>query len=65
MMKKVFDRYLDRSDSGAQDVARGLGVTVGELRGARLVSHHNRLLGVLWQGSSSDWLVLIDFDSTA
>jgi hypothetical protein len=64
MMKKIFDRYLDRADSGVAEVAQALGASVEQLAGARLVSHHLRLLGVLWQNGSTDWLVLVDYDDT-
>ena len=47
MMKKLFDRYLDRPGSGAQELAADLGTTAERLIPVRLVSHHLRLLGVL------------------
>ena len=30
----------------------------------RVVSHHMRLLGVLYRTTSEDWLVLVDYDDT-
>jgi hypothetical protein len=62
MMRKLFDRYLDRPDSGAEAVAEALGAPVGELLPVRLVSHHLRLLGVLARKEDGDWLVLVDCD---
>lgn len=62
MMKKLFDRYLDRADSGAQELARTLGVELARLLPVRLVSHHMRLLGVLHRGEQADTLVLVDYD---
>jgi hypothetical protein len=62
MMRKLFDQYLDRPGSGAEEVAAALGVPVGELLPVRLVSHHMRLLGVLARRGGEDWLVLVDCD---
>jgi hypothetical protein len=64
MMTKLFDRYLDVPERGAEQVARTLGTDVAQFHAARLVSHHLRLLGVLWQAVSADWLVLVDYDDT-
>lgn len=61
MMKKLFDRFLDRPDSGAGELARALGAGI-ELLPVRLVSHHMRLLGVLRRGEDADTLVLVDYD---
>ncbi len=62
MMRKLFDRYLDRAGSGAEEVARALGVPLEQLLPVRLVSHHLRLLGVLARREDGDWLVLVDCD---
>lgn len=62
MMRKLFDRYLDRADSGAVELAKALGVDLGSLTAVRLVSHHLRLLGVLVRRPAEDVLVLIDYD---
>jgi hypothetical protein len=62
MMRKIFDRFLDRPDSGAAELASALGVDLPELRPVRLVSHHLRLIGVLARRTDGDWLVLIDCD---
>jgi hypothetical protein len=64
MMRKIFDRYLDRADSGALEIAGALGRTINELQAVRLVSHHMRLLGVLSRTETEDWLVLVDYDDT-
>jgi len=64
MMIKLFDHYLDMPERGADQVARALGTEVANLQAARLVSHHLRLLGVLWQDTNADWLVLVDYDDT-
>jgi hypothetical protein len=64
MMKKLFDRYIDNSQSGLNEVLEQLGTTVESLIPARLVSHHMRLLGVLYNMESKDRLVLVDYDDT-
>jgi hypothetical protein len=64
MMTKLFDHYLDRPERGADQLATALGTTVEQLQAARLVSHHLRLLGVLWQQTQADWLILVDYDDT-
>ena len=62
MMRKLFDRFLDKPDAGAATIAAALGVTKTELLPVRLVSHHLRLLGVLVRRDDADWLVLVDCD---
>lgn len=64
MMRKIFDQFLDKPDSGAHDIAQQLGLTIDELKAVRLVSHHLRLLGVLGRKDSEDWLILVDYDDT-
>lgn len=61
MQQKLFDQYLDKPDSGVQAVADALNTSVDALQAVRLVSHHMRLLGVLWR-DNDDWLILVDFD---
>ena len=62
MMRKLFDRFLNKPGSGAEELADALGVTLSELLPVRLVSHHLRLLGVLAHKPDADWLVLVDCD---
>jgi hypothetical protein len=62
MMHKVFDRYIDREGSGVREVAEALGATPEQFLAVRLVSHHMRLLGVLFRREAEDWLVLVDYD---
>lgn len=64
MMRKLFDRYLDRPGSGAQVLAQALGVSLDRLLPVRLVSHHMRLLGVLHRGEDAELLVLVDYDDS-
>jgi hypothetical protein len=64
MMQKLFDQYLEKPGSGAEEVAEELGSPLPDLIPVRLVSHHMRLLGVLKQDQAADWLVLVDFDMT-
>lgn len=63
MMKKIFDQFLDKPESGAAELAGALGVPLAELKPVRLVSHHLRLLGVLCV-TGEDLLVLVDYDDT-
>ena len=62
MMTKLFDRFLDKPGSGAEELAAAVGVPLADLLPARLVSHHMRLLGVLARKDDADWLVLVDCD---
>jgi len=62
MMRKMFDQYLDKEGSGAESLAAAMGTTLDQLKPVRLVSHHMRLLGVLWQAPEADWLILVDYD---
>ena len=64
MMKKIFDRFLDKRNSGAAEIADALGSPVDSLVPVRLVSHHMRLLGVLHRTGQDDTLVLVDYDDT-
>jgi hypothetical protein len=64
MMQKLFDHYLEKPGSGAEEVAEALEVAISDLIPVRLVSHHMRLLGVLKQAEAADSLVLVDFDMT-
>jgi len=64
MMKKIFDRFLDKPNSEAEAIANELNINMTSLLPVRLVSHHMRLLGVLMKGTTVDTLVLIDYDDT-
>jgi hypothetical protein len=64
MMRKLFDRFLERPESSASEIAKSLEVETDTLLPVRLVSHHMRLLGVLCRKADADWLVLVDCDRT-
>ncbi len=64
MMKKLFDRFIDKSGSGAEDIANALDTSLEDLLPVRLVSHHMRLLGLLKKNEHADILVLVDYDDT-
>ncbi len=64
MMRKLFDRYLDRQGGDAAALCRALQIEADALLAVRLVSHHLRLLGVLHQTSERDLLVLVDYDDS-
>ena len=62
MMRKMFDRFIDKENSEATAIARKLDMPLKELLPVRLVSHHLRLLGVLARKEEADWLILVDCD---
>ena len=64
MMRKIFEQFIDKQNSGFLEIADELNQTPESLKPVRLVSHHMRLLGVLSIGSSEDQLVLVDCDRT-
>ena len=65
MMRKLFDGFLDKKGSGAQEIAADLSTSVADLLPVRLVSHHMRLLGVLHRADDVDSLILVDCDRSA
>lgn len=64
MMRKMFDKFIDKPGSEAGAIAEALGVPLPKLTPARLVSHHMRLLGLLLVGADEDTLVLVDYDDS-
>jgi hypothetical protein len=64
MMKKLFDQYIDRPNSGIGNVVDQLGTSIDRLIPVRLVSHHMRLLSLLHRQEDKDELVLVDYDNT-
>lgn len=64
MQRKLFDQYIDKADSGIDKILSELGTDIDTIKPVRLVSHHMRLLGVLYQDDDTDWLILIDYDDT-
>ena len=62
IMKKVFDQFIDKKHSGAEEISRELNLPLATLIPVRLVSHHMRLLGLLARGDILDQLVLVDYD---
>lgn len=62
MMRKLFDRYIDKHNSGFLEIAKAMQKMPDELRPVRLVSHHMRLLGLLAIDTDQDHLVLVDCD---
>ena len=64
MMRKIFDQYLDKNSDEIESIARELNTRVDSFRAVRLVSHHLRLLGLLHQNNSGDWIILVDYDDT-
>jgi hypothetical protein len=64
MMRKIFDKFLDKADDEVSEIARRLNASAENFRAVRLVSHHLRLLGLLHQDDSGDWIILVDYDDT-
>jgi len=64
MMKKIFDRFLDRPTREVEEIASAWGTRTEERLPVTLMSHHMRLLGVLCRKSDGDTLVLVDYDDT-
>jgi len=64
MMKKLFDRFIDKPGSGADAVAEALCTPLDSLIPVRLVSHHMRLLGLLRDSAEGQILILVDYDDT-
>lgn len=64
MIHKLYDQFLDKGGSGAEAIAKALKTDVHHLQAVRLVSHHMRLLGVLFRADDQDWLILVDYDDT-
>jgi hypothetical protein len=64
MIDKLYDRFIEKPNSGINEIASSLGTTSKNLKAVRLVSHHMRLLGLLFIKENEDWIVLIDYDKT-
>lgn len=62
MMRKLFAGFLDKEDGEVKVLAGLLGAEVGQLIPVRVVSHHLRLLGVLFRDGRHDHLLLVDCD---
>lgn len=62
MMKKLFDQFIDKPESGADAIAKALKTPLKDLIPVRLVSHHMRLLGLLKTSKDGDTLVLVEYD---
>ena len=62
MIRRIYG-YLDRAPEDLKASAVLLGAGLSQLQAVRLVSHHTRLLGFLYQ-NDQDWLVLVDVDPT-
>ncbi len=64
MMRKLFDRFLDKPDPLVAVLASRFAIRAEELVPVRVVSHHMRLLGVLVEREDASQLVLVDYDDT-
>ena len=63
MMKSMFDRFIDKPDDLAIEIADRLDLDLEELVAVRLVSHHLRLLGILCRREGGDQLIIVDHDA--
>lgn len=64
MMRKIFDRFLDKPDPLVAVIEERYCVSPGAMLPVRIVSHHMRLLGVFIDAGEDARIVLIDFDYT-
>ncbi|WP_035604749.1 hypothetical protein [Haloferula sp. BvORR071] len=64
MMRKIFDRFLDKPDPLAGILSAKFGVAIGDFVAVRIVSHHMRLLGVMVKREGISNLALVDYDDT-
>ena len=64
MMRKLFDRFLDKPDPLVEVLVSRFGTPVETFVPVRVVSHHMRLLGVLVQDEEVSQLVIVDYDDT-
>ena len=61
-LKHVYDCEYKSVTSSLQSIAGALDIS-GD-KAVRLVSHHMRLLGILYRDPDEDWLILVDYDDT-
>ena len=64
MMRKIFDRFLDKPDPLVAVIAERYRVSPEAMLPVRVVSHHMRLLGVFIDAGDRVQIVLIDYDDT-
>jgi len=64
MMRKLFDRFLDKPDPLVAVLAARFTTRVEDFVPVRVVSHHMRLLGVFLERADASQLVLVDYDDT-
>lgn len=62
MMRKIYDKFLDKPDSLIDTICESWKVQASDLLAVRVVSHHMRLLGVLAKGEGANHLILVDCD---
>jgi hypothetical protein len=62
MIKKLFDRFLDKPDPLVAELEDALNTAQRDWTPIRLVSHHMRLLGVLTRNDTATRIVLVDYD---
>lgn len=64
MMRKIFDRFLDKPDPLVDALAMRFSTPARDFVPVRVVSHDMRLLGVLLERNGTSQLVLVHYDDT-
>ena len=64
MQTKIFNKFIDSPNSKFLDYAKAFPFTPEETRAIRIVSHHMRLLGLLFQKNEEYCILLVDYDNT-
>lgn len=62
MQKRIFDQFIDKSNSDFSAIVEALKLSYEQVRAVRVVSHHMRLLGISHTGKEEDILVIVDVD---
>lgn len=64
MQRKIFDQFIDKPNSGFEELCQFLKCQKEEVIAVRVVHHHMRLLGILQHNPNTGLsrVVLVDFD---
>ncbi|MEZ5427736.1 MAG: hypothetical protein R2747_15815 [Pyrinomonadaceae bacterium] len=63
MIKKLFNKFLNKPDKLIPFIEKYFNTTIDQFIPVRLVSHHMRLLGLLFIDGNKQNLILVDFDN--
>ncbi len=64
MQKKIFNQFIDKENSGIEQILNELNIPKTEINAVRIVSHHMRLLGIHYEKDNQDIIILVDYDNT-